>query len=115
MLKRLGRTQPSSWICSRCLAHSQRHQRRPNSTFAAAATKAREPASPSTLYGLSPSSRADDDALRRVFDNASFWHSFQRTSATKPPSGIIGNKYLTHPEGFIDFVTVTIHRCNAVV
>ena len=30
-------------------------------------------------------------------------------------SGIIGNKYLTHPEGFVDFANITIQRCNAVV
>tara|TARA_R110002003_G_scaffold1389_7_gene22967 strand:- start:1540 stop:3915 length:2376 start_codon:yes stop_codon:yes gene_type:complete len=113
MLKRLARTKPSSWICARCLQQSQR-QRRFNNTFAAAAT-ARDNAPPSTLYGLSASGKTDDDALRKVFDNASFWESFKRTFHKNTPSGIIGNKYLTHPEGFVDFVTVTIQRCNAVV
>jgi intermediate peptidase len=112
MLKRLARTNPSPWICSRCLQQSQR-QRRFNSSFAATAT-ARDNA-PSALYGLSASGKTDDDALRKVFDNASFWESVRRGTSKTKPSGIIGNKYLTHPEGFVDFVTITIQRCNAVV
>ncbi|KAH7393885.1 mitochondrial intermediate peptidase [Phaeosphaeria sp. MPI-PUGE-AT-0046c] len=113
MLKRLARTTPSPWVCSRCLHQSQRH-RRFNSTIAAAATT-RDTASPSALYGLAASGKADDDALRKVFDNASFWKSFNAGADKTKPSGIIGNKYLTHPEGFVDFVTVTIQRCNGVV
>ncbi|OAK95085.1 mitochondrial intermediate peptidase [Phaeosphaeriaceae sp. SRC1lsM3a] len=113
MLKRLARTTTSPWVCSRCLQQSQR-QRRFNSTIAAAAT-ARDTAPPSALYGLAPSGKTDDDALRKVFDNASFWKSFKAGADKTKPSGIIGNKYLTHPEGFVDFVTVTIQRCNGVV
>ncbi|KAH7378740.1 hypothetical protein BKA66DRAFT_610258 [Pyrenochaeta sp. MPI-SDFR-AT-0127] len=115
MLKRLARTKPSPWICPRCVQQSQR-LRRFNSTFPAAAATARDPpAPPSALYGLSASGKTDDDTLRKVFDNASFWDNFRRSSQKQKPSGIIGNKYLTHPEGFVDFVTITIQRCNAVV
>ncbi|KAL6709523.1 Mitochondrial intermediate peptidase [Coniothyrium glycines] len=113
MLKRLARANTSPWICQRCLHQSQR-QRRFNSTFAAAATACDAPPPPS-VYGLSAGGKTDDDALRKVFDNASFWDSFKRALHRNKPSGIIGNKYLTHPEGFVDFVTVTIQRCNAVV
>jgi intermediate peptidase len=113
MLKRLARTKQSPWVCHQCLQHSRR-QRRFNSTVAAAAAKPRDPA-PNPLYGLSASGKTDDDALRKVFDNASFWDSFKRASQKGTPTGIIGNKYLTHPQGFVDFVTVTIQRCNAVV
>ncbi|KAH8727076.1 mitochondrial intermediate peptidase [Phaeosphaeriaceae sp. PMI808] len=114
MLKRLARSNP--WICSRCLQQSQRQrQQRFNSTFAATANARDTAPLPSALYGLSASSKTDDDALRKVFDNASFWETFRRSSSKTTPSGIIGNKYLTHPEGFVDFVTVTIQRCNVVV
>jgi intermediate peptidase len=112
MLKRLARTNPSPWICSRCLQQSQR-QRRLNSSFAATAP-ARDNA-PSARYGLSSSGKTDDDALRKVFDNAPFWESFRRGTKKTEASGIIGNKYLTRPEGFIDFTRITIQRCNAVV
>lgn len=116
MLKRLARSKPpspSSWICPRCVHQSRRF----NSTFAAAAARsARDSAPPaSDLYGLSASAKPDDEALRKVFDNAHFWETFRRSSQHTKPAGIIGNKYLTHPEGFVDFVTVTIQRCNAVV
>ena len=116
MLTRLARTHPSPWICPRCLPPAQR-QRRFNSrvAVAAAAAPATATARDSALYGLSGSSRADDAALRSVFDSASFWAGFKRASSQQPAAGIIGNKYLTRPEGFVDFVTVTIQRCNAVV
>jgi intermediate peptidase len=115
MLTRIAPTKTAPWICQRCLLQQSLRQRRFNTTFAAAA-KARDNAPPpSALYGLSASGKTDDDALRKVFDNASFWDNFKRASRKEKPAGIIGNKYLTHPEGFIDFVTVTIQRCNAVV
>ncbi|RMZ70635.1 mitochondrial intermediate peptidase [Pyrenophora seminiperda CCB06] len=116
MLKRLARTKQPPWICQPCLQRLQR-PRRFNSTFVATAT-ARDTAhveSNNALYGLSASGKTDDDALRKVFDNASFWDNFKCASQNEKPAGIIGNKYLTHPEGFVDFVTVTIKRCNGVV
>jgi intermediate peptidase len=108
MLMRLARGKPAPWICLRCLRQATRPRPRPrrlNSTFAAAAAASSPP--PAALYGLSASGKTDDDALRRVFDNATFWEGFRRSAQKKTPSGIIGNKYLTHPEGFVDFVTIT--------
>ena len=108
------------WVCAQCLKTArgknvQSQRRRFNSTLA----EARDPNSarppPATLYGLSASGKTDDDALRKVFDNGAFWDTFRRASKSTTPAGIIGNKYLTHPDGFIDFVTITIQRCNAVV
>ncbi|KAJ4363769.1 Mitochondrial intermediate peptidase [Ascochyta clinopodiicola] len=117
MLQRLARSR-SPWVCAQCLQHARR-PRRFNSTIAnahASAPPPPPPAAAASLYGLSASGKTDDSALRSVFDNAAFWDSFRRTSkTTSKQAGIIGNKYLTHPDGFIDFVTVTIHRCNAVV
>jgi intermediate peptidase len=117
MLKRLGRTQPSSsWVCSNCLQQS-RKSRRFNSSFQKQATAtARDPVPPSTLYALSSArAKEDDETLRKIFDNASFWNDFSRASKKNPPTGIVGNRYLTHPDGFLDFVRVTLQRCNAVV
>ncbi len=110
MLKRLARIKPPPWVCPRCVHQSQR-QRRFNSTFTAVAS-ARESA---PLLGLSTSKKTDDDALRKVFDNGPFWESFKRSSQKQSPSGIIGNHYLTHPEGFGDFVTNTLNRCTALL
>ncbi|CBX98128.1 Mitochondrial intermediate peptidase [Plenodomus lingam] len=120
MLKRLARAKPLPWICQQCQWQKQR-PRRLNSTLAASSVHARDsPALPqeaAALYGLSASGKTDDEALRKVFDNSAFWDSFRRSSSARQekPAGIIGNKYLTHPEGFVDFVSITIQRCNAVV
>ncbi|KAF1956655.1 zincin [Byssothecium circinans] len=117
MLKRLVRAQSSSWVCSRCLQNSQKH-RRFNSSFAAAAAPARDhvPPSASTLYGLSSArAKEDDETLRKIFDNAKFWEDFSRASKKNPPTGIVGNHYLRHPDGFLDFVRVTLQRCNSIV
>ncbi|PSN62843.1 mitochondrial intermediate peptidase [Corynespora cassiicola Philippines] len=114
MLKRLVRPQTAPWICSRCQLQRSR-QTRFNTTAAAAA---RDPASPpaSSLYGLGTArAKEDDDALRKIFDNASFWDSFSRNSKKNPPTGIVGNRYLTKPDGFRAFVQTTLQRCNAVV
>ncbi|KAJ4404034.1 Mitochondrial intermediate peptidase [Didymella pomorum] len=107
------------WVCAQCLKtargknvqYQRQAPRRLNSSVAQ--NKATPP--PAALYGLSASGKTDDDALRKVFDNAAFWDTFRRASKSAAPAGIIGNKYLTHPDGFIDFVTITIQRCNAVV
>jgi intermediate peptidase len=112
MLKRLAGAAKPPWVCTRCQIRARTlttPPRRFNSSAAtAAAAAARDPFPPA-------STKADDDALRAVFDNASFWDAFRRSAHKGTPAGIIGNKYLTHPEGFIDFVTITIRRCNAVV
>lgn len=119
MLKRLARQSPAPWVCKRCLQQSQR-QRRWNSTIAQAVTATARDTRPlphaSKLYGL-PTARAkeDDDALRNIFDNATFWDDFSRASKKNPPTGIVGNRYLSSPEGFVDFVTITLQRCNALV
>ncbi|KAF2849248.1 mitochondrial intermediate peptidase [Plenodomus tracheiphilus IPT5] len=109
MLKRLVRAPPAPWICRQC------RQRRFNTTLAAAALARDSNAPPPALYGPPASGKTDDAALRSVFDSAPFWDTFRRSTTQQKPAGIIGNKYLTHPEGFVDFVTVTIQRCNAVV
>ena len=111
MLKRLARTATRPWICPTC---ARNPQRRFNSAFAAAPARELAPP-PAALRGPSASNRPDDEALRKVFDSAAFWDTFRRSSQQLRPAGIIGNRYLTHPEGFDDFVTVTLQRCNDVL
>jgi intermediate peptidase len=70
----------------------------------------------SSLYGLGTQhATKDDSTLRKIFDNAPFWSSFSRASKKNPPTGVVGNRYLTHPAGFTDFVNVTLQRCETVV
>ncbi|KAF2444177.1 zincin [Karstenula rhodostoma CBS 690.94] len=114
MLKRLARPTAAPWVCRRCLQQSQR-QHRWNSSFAAAVRDA-APLPASKLYAL-PTARAkeDDATLRSIFDNPRVWDDFRRASKKNPPTGIVGNRYLSSPEGFVDFVSITLQRCNAVV
>ncbi|KAH7138115.1 mitochondrial intermediate peptidase-like protein mitochondrial precursor [Dendryphion nanum] len=119
MLKRLAKSKSTPWICSTCL-NSQRERRRFNSTIATAATAlARDPVPPSALssfHGLGTSqAKHDDDNLRKLFDNHRFWQEFKQSSKQNPPTGIVGNRYLTKPDGFLDFVTITLQRCETVV
>ncbi|KAF2641403.1 mitochondrial intermediate peptidase [Massarina eburnea CBS 473.64] len=105
MLRRLVRAPSSSppWVCSRCLQQSQKYRRFNSSNSSA-------------LYGLSSARAKDDDAtLRSIFDNANVWEEFSRASKKNAPTGIVGNRYLAHPDGFLDFVRVTLQRCHAVV
>ncbi|KAJ4291194.1 Mitochondrial intermediate peptidase [Kalmusia sp. IMI 367209] len=121
MLKRLARPQTlSPWVCQRCLQCLQqsRRQRRWNSSFAAQAHAARDPVPlpASRLYALpTAQGKEEDDTLRKIFDNADFWDDFSRHARKQPPTGIVGNRYLSRPDGFVDFVTITLQRCNAVV
>lgn len=104
-------------MCSRCVQHSKR-QLRLNSSFAAAAATARDSVPPpaSKLYGLSSArAKEDDDTLRKIFDNTRAWEDFSRASKRNAPTGIVGNRYLARPDGFVDFVTITLQRCNVVV
>ncbi|KAF2277567.1 zincin [Westerdykella ornata] len=120
MLKRLARVKaPASnapWICARCRQKSQFDRK---FTSVAAGTSTRDHASSpsaSSLYGLTTGyAKRDDETLRKVFDDARFWASFSQKSKVNPPTGIVGNRYLTHPDGFLDFVTITLHRCERIV
>ncbi|KAF2001088.1 zincin [Amniculicola lignicola CBS 123094] len=127
MLKRLARPSLTPWVCSACLKQTRRqgqprHRHIANiATAATTSTQTRDLVPPfvpppSTLYGLTSSdAKRDDDALRKIFDNADFWTSFSRNAKKNPPTGIVGNRYLTHPEGFLEFVNVTLQRCEHVV
>ncbi|KAF2751628.1 zincin [Sporormia fimetaria CBS 119925] len=113
MLKRLARTRPPSapWICSRCL---QKPQVRRHLTGLATGTDTKP--SPTNLYGLGTDQAKHDDAtLCKIFDDAKFWASFSQKSRENKPTGIVGNRYLTHPDGFLEFVQITLQRCKRIV
>lgn len=58
-----------------------------------------------------------DDVLRRVFDSKPFWKEFsQHRTATVPrKAGLVQNQYLTSPDGFRAFASVSLQKCQAVV
>ncbi|KAF2459272.1 hypothetical protein BDY21DRAFT_299912 [Lineolata rhizophorae] len=126
MLKRLWARQP--WTCARC-SHLRRQQlHAPRRAFASAASPsaahqqrlARDSSGVHVPADLSsPSVTHDDRTLRQVFDSADFWRDFSRDAKANAlsgkPAGLFQNRYLTHPAGFQDFATVTIHKCRTVL
>ncbi|KAI4138094.1 MAG: hypothetical protein L6R39_006967, partial [Caloplaca ligustica] len=70
----------------------------------------------STALHTSPQ-KPNDDCLRDVFDSQDFWRDFRNThrSTTSPPKGLFQNRYLTKPEGFIDFARTTAKTCQRLV
>ncbi|KAL8741823.1 MAG: hypothetical protein Q9190_005617, partial [Brigantiaea leucoxantha] len=59
------------------------------------------------------SSHPDDHALRSIFDSRSFWKDFSATT-TGPKKGLFQNRYLTHPDGFLEFSRRTVDRCQSI-
>ncbi|KAF2760710.1 mitochondrial intermediate peptidase [Pseudovirgaria hyperparasitica] len=112
MLKRFVRP---SWTCSRCLRR-QCQQQRHNS---AAATSAIATSPPPTAFSL-PShvpheTNSDDRNLRQIFDSHAFWREFSQSSKRGKSAGLLQNKYLTRPEGFQQFVEVTLQKCAPII
>ena len=100
------RRQP--WTCSRCL----RRQSRTLSSISE-----RPPAADTTLADAyihnSLKSKGDNDALRDVFNNQSFWRDFSQSA--KKTSGLIGNNYLTTPNGWQSFAEGSLVQCKRLV
>ncbi|KAI4247526.1 MAG: hypothetical protein L6R40_001474 [Gallowayella cf. fulva] len=66
---------------------------------------------------LTASQAQGDHALRNLFDSPSFWRDFRlsRHSTVTSADGLFCNRYLTHPEGFIDFSNATVEKCQRLV
>ncbi|KAI5287552.1 Mitochondrial intermediate peptidase [Ascosphaera acerosa] len=83
------------------------------------ASAPRRRAPPAVRTGAAHSSSDEQDqALRLVFDSQAFWQQFcgGAASAVQPRRvGLLQNKYLTTPEGFRDFATASLRRCQALV
>ena len=100
---------PQAWTCARCLRAQSR------SAFSIAAAK-------TSTSDLSPAAFArnsshDDKALRQVFDSRQFWHDFSNHARQSPAAsvGLIRNRHLTAPEGFMVYATESMRKCSALV
>lgn len=97
-----------SWTCRQCLLRLQSRR-----AFATAST-----ATPAFDYGPThhQTQSKDDDTLRRVFDSQPFWKEFSQRSYAHPKrTGLVQNQYLTSPDGFREFASVSLHKCQAIV
>ncbi|KAF9889239.1 Mitochondrial intermediate peptidase [Aspergillus nanangensis] len=100
------------WTCRTCLQRLQLSSRRSLKTAA----------SPSPQFDHLPSAydtqkkSTDDATLRRVFDSPLFWKEFSQGSGSNAkPSGLVQNQYLTSPDGFRTFASVSLQKCQAIV
>ena len=112
MLKRLSR---KTWTCSQCsgLLGEAKHRR----LLATAAATATWPLS-SPADHANPSAKHDDRTLRDIFDSQPFWKEFSaRTRSLNHgrSAGLFGNRYLTRPEGFEQFASITLRKCKRIV
>jgi intermediate peptidase len=111
MLKVLRRQR---WTCPRCF-----QARRYNSShiIAPATTRAAPLAAFPASFGAD-SNEHDDRVLRRVFDSKPFWTEFSQKAQQKtglPATGLIKNRYLAQPEGFITYAKDVMRQCSILV
>ncbi|KKA26413.1 hypothetical protein TD95_001385 [Thielaviopsis punctulata] len=131
-----ARSASSRWICSQCTQKrlvsttTQLGRQLPASTRVAAGISSASalPASSPRLRHLATASPAaatpvdasvsgsyDDAVLREVFDTNVSSLRASLASWTKRSAGLLKNRFLTSPEGFIDFSRRNIERAQALV
>ncbi|KKZ64861.1 mitochondrial intermediate peptidase [[Emmonsia] crescens] len=110
MLKILRR-QP--WTCQRCMLQQHRVQtnRRIHQN---AATGLINNVQNYTVAGNEAVKRHDDSTLRMIFDSQPFWQEFSQRK-TGSSSGLLQNQYLTCPEGFLKFASVSLQKCQEIM
>jgi mitochondrial intermediate peptidase len=102
------------WICPQC-SHVQF---RKASTLVAAASTDYSKSAPITPATFSNNDAQDDKILRKVFDSRKFWYQFSKTSrnaSIQESGGLVRNKYLKNPDGFLVYARDTTRRCQALV
>ena len=96
------------WTCAKCL----RRQRRSISSIIEPASTRATRFEDAYIPGKT-STAVDDNILRDMFNNQSFWYKFSRSAKTT--SGLIGNKYLSTPKGFQSFAEESLRQCKKLV
>ncbi|KAL6714639.1 Mitochondrial intermediate peptidase [Lecanora helva] len=60
----------------------------------------------------------DDQTLRQIFDSQKFWHQYSQkslTDSTLPRRGLLQNRFLIEPKGFLIYAHITQVRCQRIV
>ncbi|KAI9793982.1 MAG: Mitochondrial intermediate peptidase [Candelina submexicana] len=115
MLKPLTR---QTWTCTSCLFRQQSVRRRLATAAPAGLDTVRDgiTLSPTTHQTQAPAS--DDSTLRQIFDSQQFWQAFSgsaQASNLGRSTGLFRNQYLTSPEGFGRFASITLQKCRKIV
>lgn len=107
-------TSRSLWTCPSCL-----HRISTRAASAVAAPSVVRSSYPSATDSA-PGATHDDRLLRQVFDSKSFWTDFSKSARDaaargEPSAGIVRNKYLAKPEGFVTYAQRTMQKCSQLV
>lgn len=107
MLNSAGRR---AWVCTRCVRHASKPS---NRRWLSAASGTAQSASTTPFVDHSTSTEHDDSLIRSLFDAPS-GISFPKFSLKKGP-GLFKNRYLTSPEGFLQFAQKNLQRATKIV
>ncbi|KAK1755339.1 zincin [Echria macrotheca] len=100
------------WLCPGCLRTTPppRQQR-----WITSASQTETQSHPTTLLIQTPKAStfgSSDGILRDIFDSPQAWKGFKRSGENV---GLFANRYLTRPEGFIEFANISLKRARLVV
>ncbi|KAK0656670.1 hypothetical protein B0T16DRAFT_399888 [Cercophora newfieldiana] len=116
----LSALRPRRWVCPSCVLRRatpvrSTKQRRWLSVASQQELQSPPPrAAPSIrVQGKGALNTASDADLRDIFDNPQAWKGF--TDHSSPNSGLFRNRYLSRPEGFIEFAHISLARAQSVV
>lgn len=102
------------WACPSCL---RQIQRRHASAIASTVTQTAKQDFLSLKTSQPQTIDRDDKILRDVFDSKPFWTEFSQRAReeTRESVGLVRNRYLATPEGFMVYAQRTMRKCNMLV
>ncbi len=115
MLKPVTR---QSWTCASCLSRQQSIRRRLITVAPGRLKNVRDGITLPPATHQTQASASDDSTLRQIFDSQAFWQAFSgstQASISGRSTGLFQNRYLTGPEGFRQFASVTLQKCKKIV
>jgi mitochondrial intermediate peptidase len=106
------------WICSRCIRRQTPIRWKHTAQAASPALRELDFGGPRTARGDAPGAVHDDKTLRKIFDSAKFWKEFSQSSRTGQNGtniGLFQNRYLTDPQGFVEFANASLRKAKRLV
>jgi len=102
------------WVCLSCLRRSPAGQKQQRWLTTASQTEGCSTAVPFLRVEGKPDANNDSDAvLRNIFDSPQAWKGFTDRSIRN--AGLFTNRYLTRPEGFVEFAHMSLKKARAIV
>ncbi|KAK1830054.1 mitochondrial intermediate peptidase [Podospora conica] len=111
----LSALRPRPWVCRSCLVQRAAPIRQRRWLTSAETAGATRPLEFPNLAAVRTSEKPEQtDFLRHIFDSPQAWKSFNNGASGKN-AGLFRNRYLTGPQGFIEFAHVNLERARAIV